>query len=252
MEQKNQIFKDGSKTFYYASRFFPAGKRQDVATLYAFVRLPDNYVDRIPQLPDEFYSFRKLYEQSASAVTGNKVIDDFRALQLRKHFKQAWIEAYLDAMERDLSENVIRTETDMLDYVHGSAEVVGLMMSRILDLPENLDEYAIKLGRAYQLINFIRDVDEDITFGRTYFPEEDLKKFGIYPLTKESIYRHQQEFSDMMRFQIQRFRTWHTEAMSGVSAMPYRYRVPVLTASAQYLWTASVIDRDPMTVMEQK
>ncbi|MGE4453849.1 MAG: phytoene/squalene synthase family protein [Sphaerochaeta sp.] len=171
-DRHEHIFRNGSKTYYFSSRFFPPQVRRDVYALYGFVRVADNLVDDQPVDPDRFHTFRKTYIQAYHSGTssGDEVIDAFIELQRRKHFDPAWTEAFLDSMEHDLSESTCETLEDVLTYIYGSAEVIGLFMARIMDLEEASFPYAAMLGRAMQYINFIRDIAEDNGLGRRYLP----------------------------------------------------------------------------------
>jgi len=100
------------------------------------------------------------------------VIDAFVKLGQEVGFDPAWTVAFLDAMEADLTKNRYDSLEECFTYMYGSAEVIGLFMSRCIDLPEVDLESARLLGRAMQYINFIRDVEEDRTLGRRYLPFE--------------------------------------------------------------------------------
>ena len=75
-EIQREIFKKGSKTYFNSSIFFPRGVREDVFILYGFVRIVDNFVDDLPQDPDGFFEFRRLYRQSIRGNKGGNVIID--------------------------------------------------------------------------------------------------------------------------------------------------------------------------------
>src|SRR6056297_3937029 len=151
-----QTFKSGSKTYFNSSRFFPADVRRDVFYLYAFVRKADNFVDEVPQDPDGFYrfcdSYRRALEQTDGS-TGDPIIDRFVELHWRRGFDPAWTEAFLGSMEKDLFKKEYNSLQETLDYIYGSAEVIGLYMSRIMQLPPVADYPARMLGRAMQYIN---------------------------------------------------------------------------------------------------
>ena len=73
-----QIFKQGSKTYFYSSVFFPKKVKEDVFILYAFVRTADDYVDCTPQKLDEFFSFKERYQQAIKGIkSNNEIIDKF-------------------------------------------------------------------------------------------------------------------------------------------------------------------------------
>ena len=89
--------------------------------------------------------------------------------------------SFLKSMAMDLTVTAYPTYDHLLDYMEGSAAVIGTMMLPILGSsdPVAAREPARQLGFAFQLTNFIRDVAEDLDRGRTYLPDEDLAKFGV-------------------------------------------------------------------------
>jgi phytoene synthase len=89
-------------------------------------------------------------------------------------------------MQMDIDKREYKTLDDTLEYIYGSAEVIGLFMAQIMGLPEEAHDFAKMQGRAMQFINFIRDIDEDITLGRRYFPTQDLKEFSLANLLSNS------------------------------------------------------------------
>jgi phytoene synthase len=132
----DSIFKKGSTTFFYSSKFFPSDVKRDVTKLYAFVRTADDYVDSIPQQAEAFYSFKERYHAALEGTPADdEVIDSFVELQQRMGFDQSWIDAFFDSMEMDISKEHYSTMEEVETYLYGSAEVVGLMMARIMRLP---------------------------------------------------------------------------------------------------------------------
>lgn len=233
------IFKKASTTYYYSSIFFPKKVRDDVFTLYAFVRTADNLVDAVPQYRKEFTQFYKQTRQllDTSGIPKNAqiqgldpglcrddnqpIITSFIRLAHRKHFEKKWIVSFLDAMKADLTKKSYNTYRELEQYMYGSAEVIGLMMARIMNLPDKSHPYAQAQGKAMQLINFIRDVKEDEGLGRNYLaystPARELRRY----------------------FTIQK------KAEEGYTLIPKRYLIPIKTASDMYFWTAKRIEHDP-------
>ena len=247
------IFRNGSRTYFHTSLFFPPDIRKDVFALYAFVRTADDLVDSIPQKKDEFYEFCDRWEKSLSGeITGDPVIDGFFELSLRKKFSEKWTAAFLSSMESDLYVNEYESLTELSKYLYGSAEVIGLFMARILDLPDQAFPKARSLGRAMQFVNFIRDVAEDLSLGRTYMPQEDLHQFGLPSLTRESASRHPERFIAFINFEIERYRAWQAEGERGYYLIPYRYLIPIRTASDMYSWTAGQIANNPFVIYDKK
>ncbi len=245
-----RVFREGSKTYFNSSRFFPPEIRQDVYVLYGFVRVADNFVDAVPQRRDEFYAFRDRYHRGmAGETTGDAIVDSFVELARRKRFDPAWTDAFLRSMEWDLTKSTYRTVEETLDYVYGSAEVVGLFMVRILDLPREAEKSAAMLGRAMQFINFIRDIDEDNSLGRTYLP---LDETSLPDLKETTAMSNPKEFRGFVQRQLARYRGWQAEAEAGYRFLPRRYLVPIKTAGDMYNWTGARISADPFIVFRRK
>ena len=159
------IFQQGSKTMFYSSIFFPKNIRKDVFVLYGFVRTADDLVDTPYQDKKEFFKFKEKYMQSQSGITtGDIVIDSFAELEKRKNFDLKWTEAFLNSMEMDLTKKTYETVDEVLEYVYGAAEVMGLYMVNILGLDKKSYFFSRYLGRALQCINAIRDIAEDLLF----------------------------------------------------------------------------------------
>lgn len=243
---QQDTFKRGSTTYFNSSVFFPAKVRRDVTVLYAFVRVADNFVDAVPQQQREFEEFRRRYRAAASGMpTGDRVIDDYVELARRKGFEPGWTEAFLDSMELDLAVGEYESLDQTLVYIYGSAEVIGLFMARVLDLPEASLPSARMLGRAMQYINFIRDIDEDNRLKRRYLP---VTATDLSSLTADEAAAKRESFVSFVRREIERFAAWQREAEEGFRYIPRRYLIAIKTASDMYKWTARRIAADPFVV----
>jgi phytoene synthase len=247
------IFRKGSRTYFYSSMFFPMHIRREVFILYGFVRKTDNFVDVLPQNREGFYKFKNKYYQAKSGMeTGDVVIDSFVQLAKRKGFEDEWIDAFLDSMELDLTKTRYENLDEVLRYIYGSAEVIGLMMAKIIGLPEKSFEYAKYLGRAMQYINFIRDISEDLELGRVYFPQTDLQQHGLDNLTFEYVKQHPEQFMHFIQTQLDRYCRWQEKAEEGYRFIPKRYLISIKTASEMYHWTGEQIAHHPFIVYECK
>jgi phytoene synthase len=256
---ERSIFKRSSSTFFIAALFFPKKIRHEVFDLYSFVRVADDYVDQIPAESDKFYELRRLwleavdYKLTKTEDTINeRVVKNMRRLQEAYDFDPDWTKSFLDTMQADLVGKKYQTLDDTLHYVSGSAEVIGLMMSKIMNLSDEAQEAARMQGRALQWINFIRDVDEDNYLGRQYFPREDLKQFKLSDLSHQTATNQPEDFRKFIQFQIERYRQWQLEAESGYKYIPKRLLIPIKTAADSYSWTAEQISRNPLIVFDKK
>jgi 15-cis-phytoene synthase len=180
------------RTFYLATLLLPAAKRPYVHALYGFARYADDLVDHAdPSLPiaERNAGFAAWCEQvldelewgATSTPIVRAVLDTARRWQL----PHSYFADFLDSMRTDLTVTGYSTYEDLVQYMWGSAAVIGLQMLPILGRADEsvrwdeLEPYAIELGYAFQLTNFIRDVDEDLRRGRVYLPQESLDRFGV-------------------------------------------------------------------------
>lgn len=257
------IFKQGSRTYYVSAKFFPRDVREDVFKLYSFVRTADDYVDQVPAKAKEFKALRHEWEQAQANADfdtapnpadsiAERVVKNIVYLTRKYDFEPEWVIAFMDSMYADLHPQPYAALDDTLAYIHGSAEVVGLMMHKIMGLPAEAAGAAMAQGRAMQWINFIRDIAEDNALGRCYFPQEDLNMFDLKDLSQETAAANLINFTDFINFQLTRYAGWQTEANEGFKYIPRRSRIPLQTAADTYHWTAQQIAKNPLIIFEGK
>jgi phytoene synthase len=144
---------------------------------------------------------------------------------------------FFGAMAMDLTTSTYETWEDLCGYMEGSAAVIGEMMLPVLE-PRTQDAKAPAraLGLAFQLTNFLRDVDEDLDRGRVYLPQEDLRRFGV-----DLRWRHSTpEWRALMTYEIERNRALYAFADTGIAMLPPRSARCVGTARVLY---AQILDR---------
>lgn len=218
--------------------------------LYGFVRVADNYVDQVPQDAIGFEAFESRYRRAMrGTLTDDAIVDEFVDLSRRRQFDPDWTDAFLRSMRMDLEKPVRTTLSETLEYVYGSAEVIGLFMARIMNLDRAAERPACLLGRAMQFINFIRDIEEDNELGRVYLPISESSLPNLRRSTAES---DPDAFRAFVTAQLERYSVWQTEAEQGYPLIPRRLRIPIKTAGDMYNWTGRVIARDPFVVFQRK
>jgi 15-cis-phytoene synthase len=182
-----ELNKKYGRTYYLATLLLPPGKRPYVHALYGFARYADEIVDDLNStLTDEQKAeWLRGWGEGFLADVARGHSDDpvCRAVVdtvLRWDIPLEYFTAFLHSMTMDLTVTEYRTFDDLYEYVYGSAAVIGLQMVPILEpeAPEAFDR-ARDLGIAFQLANFIRDVNEDLDRGRVYLPLDDLAEFGV-------------------------------------------------------------------------
>lgn len=174
-----------STSFSMGIQLFAREFRDPIYAIYGFVRFADEIVDSLhefdkKELLDDF--IRETWDAIDKKVSLNPILNSFQWVVNTYGIDHENIHAFLHSMQMDLNQKDY-TELSFNEYVLGSAEVVGLMCLRVFcfnqpHLYEKLKPQAMKLGSAYQKINFLRDLKADYqTMGRSYFPEIDLNRF---------------------------------------------------------------------------
>ena len=226
------------KTYYLATLLLPKSKRPYVHALYGFARYADEIVDDLASTltVDEkakalsTWGDKILYDLASGRsddAVGRALIDTVN----RFHIPHAHFEAFLHSMTMDLTVTEYQTYEDLLEYVYGSAAVIGLEMVPVLGvLEEGAYECAKKLGIAFQLANFIRDVGEDLDRGRIYLPLEELAQCGVSREMLEARVLTPQ-IIEALKFQIARVRQLQAEATPGIKMLEAASRPCIEAAS---------------------
>jgi phytoene synthase len=247
------------KTYFLATLLLPKAKRPFVHALYGFARYADEIVD---DLASELS-----IEEKAEALSnwGNGVLADLKKGTSDDHVGRALIdtvkrfdiphehfEAFLHSMTMDLTVQEYETYEDLLEYVYGSAAVIGLEMVPILGpLHNDAFEAAKKLGIAFQLANFIRDVDEDLDRGRVYLPIKELAQFGV---TREMLEERvlTPEIVETLKFQIARVRRLQAEAAPGIALLEPTSRPCIEAASTLYCGIVDEVEKIGYDIFNQR
>ena len=247
------------KTYFLATLLLPKAKRPFVHALYGFARYADEIVD---DLASELS-----IEEKAQALStwGDGVLSDLKKGTSDDHVGRALIdtvkrfdiphehfEAFLHSMTMDLTVQEYETYEDLLEYVYGSAAVIGLEMVPILGpLHNDAYEAAKKLGIAFQLANFIRDVDEDLDRGRVYLPIKELAQFGV---TREMLEERvlTPEIIEALKFQIARVRQLQAEATPGIAMLEPTSRPCIQAASTLYCGIVDEVEKIGYDIFNQR
>lgn len=175
-----------STSFSLGIRFLSRDLQNPIYSIYGFVRFADEIVDTFhgydkKKLLDRFRD--DTYKAIDEGISLNPILNSFQNVVREYNIDRECISTFLRSMEMDLyKEEYSKEEYD--EYILGSAEVVGLMCLSVFlrgnqDRYQELKPYAMKLGAAFQKINFLRDLHADYKkLGRTYFPGVDLNQFG--------------------------------------------------------------------------
>jgi len=155
-------------------------------------------------------------------------------------------------MTMDLTVGEYQTYDDLMEYVYGSASVIGLQMVPILGvLDESAYEAAEKLGTAFQLANFIRDIGEDLERGRVYLPIEELTAAGVTSdMLEERIVTPQ--IRAALTFQIERVRRLQREATPGIQMLAPESRACIEAASELYCGIVDEVEKIDYQIFDKR
>ena len=245
-----EITKRYGTSFYFATQFFPAETRLGIYAVYAFARIPDEIVDD-PHMSDKVAALAELRDwrqRWLDAMAAGESEDDVMNAIVWAFTKYGIPvsegEAFLKSMFMDEEKREYADRAELDEYMYGSAGVIGLMVTRIVGFStEEAFPYAVKLGYAFQLTNFLRDIREDCDeLGRVYMPKDELAKFG---LDKNDIRRHVRDprFIEFMKFEIEQTRQMYREALPGIKMLNWRGRLAVRVSFVLYKAILGEIER---------
>ena len=173
-----------STSFYKAVNLLSSTIQQDIHNIYGFVRFADEIVDTfhehnqeelLKQFEEDFYVALEL------GISLNPILNSFQKTVLKYDIDISLVNAFMRSMKMDLYKSQYNTQEEYKQYIYGSADVVGLMCLKVFvegdqDLYESLKESAMRLGSAFQKVNFLRDIKNDLdVLNRSYFPQVDLE-----------------------------------------------------------------------------
>lgn len=226
-----------STSFSIGIRCLGRELRNPIYAIYGFVRFADEIVD-------SFHDFNKQelltrFRQDTmrafdERISLNPILNSFQATVHQYQIEMDLIHQFLKSMEMDLTEKSY-DQQGFEEYVLGSAEVVGLMCLHVFTQGDKqeyarLKPFAMKLGAAFQKINFLRDLNADyVGMGRTYFPELNLERFD-----DES----KRKIEDSIKADFD-------EAYKGIKQLPRSSKLGVYVAYVYYLALFKKIKNTP-------
>ena len=181
------VTKKYSTSFSLAVKMLSNTIRSAIYNIYGFVRFADEIVDTFhdykkEELLDDFEN--EYYKALENGISLNPILNSCQATVKRYNITDDLVKAFLKSMRADLSKTEYQTQEEYNEYIYGSADVVGLMCLKVFvdgdDKKYNeLKDAAMRLGSAFQKVNFLRDLKDDFELlNRSYFPNVDLGKLN--------------------------------------------------------------------------
>ncbi len=242
-------------SFYYSFLFLPAERRRAITALYAFCREVDDTVDECTDVGIARTKLHWWRSEIGAMLAGTPTHPVTLALQPHMATYQLdgqHLLAIIDGMEMDLDQTRYLDYIGLQKYCWHVAGVVGILSASIFGYTDKQTLlYAEKLGLAFQLTNIIRDVGEDARIGRIYLPVNELQQFGVTAADLLNA-RHNEQFENLMRFQVRRAQSAYDEALALLPAADRRSQRPGLMMSAIYRALLSEIEHDGFHVLKQR
>ncbi len=250
----------GSKSFYFATRFFPKILARHAYAVYWFCRTTDDLVDEAPTREVGESGLNQWEAELRFGLQGGKVSNPI--LQLFLHVvKECSIPSeypleLIEGCRMDLEQHRYATYEELRLFCYRVASCVGLMMCHVIgftnpSLEGRGKQYAVELGIAMQLTNILRDVGTDLDLGRIYFPREDMDRFGY---SEEDLVakKRTKAFRDLMQFEAERARSYYASAMPGVPMLKPEGRFAVEIAAKVYSAILREIERSNYDVFDKR
>jgi phytoene synthase len=231
------VTKQYSTSFSLAVKMLDKSIRNAIYSIYGFVRFSDEIVDSFHEYDKEalINDFEKDYYRALeSRISLNPILNSFQHTVKEYEIDNDLIQAFLTSMKLDLKKSEY-TDTEYNEYIYGSADVVGLMCLKVFvkgnqEEYDSLEESAMKLGSAFQKVNFLRDLKDDYEeLNRSYFPNIDVKNLN----------------NESKKMIIQEIEEDFKDALIGIKKLPKDAKFGVYTAYIYYLSLLKKLKRTP-------
>jgi len=252
-------------SYKWGTAFFPNTLKQQTYLLYAFVREADNIVDDWmawhEQALKELLLMQDQFHQSMNwnHAHWKELISEFSKLCNKKEIPLERVDDFFDAMKADTQESFYKTYSDLQTYMRGSAEVIGLMMCKLIGYKKEQEEEVFRtaklLWEAMQYTNFLRDIKEDWhEHWRIYMPLERLQQFDCNHHCVQQFCKWNPINSSREQFMAQQIsltKDLYTEANKGINLLNKQGRFAVFVASRMYEGILDVIWQNTYDVFEK-
>ena len=239
--QSKRIQRRTGKTFHVATRLLPKRIRHATYVLYGFFRIADEVVDAEETAPpaEQRAELERLRRGAlGEEPTDEPVLDAFAAVRAEHGIADEDVHSFVDAMESDIDTDRYETYDELETYMDGSAAAVGRMMTAIMDLDDETAAaalpHATKLGEAFQMTNFLRDVREDVVErDRIYLPLETLRRHDVSERQILDL-EFDSNVAAAMREELARTERLYEEGVAGIKYLPEDCQLAVLLAAVLY------------------
>lgn len=255
-----RVAKSRARNFYYSFTLLPRAERDAMCAIYAFMRrsddITDNAAEPVQGRRQQLLEWRdKLVDALQGGQREDQVLPAFSATVQRYGIPQEYFFELIAGMESDLREPLYGTFDDLYRYCYQAAAVVGMATIHVFGF-ETRDALPLaeKCGVAFQLTNMMRDIREDACLGRVYFPESELRDFGMNrrDLLEGTVSQSEERFQHFMEFQWSRAANYYEQAFPLVSMIRSRNRAALWAMVAIYRELLGRIRSSGFAVLDER
>jgi phytoene synthase len=239
-----RITRREAKNFAYGIMVLPRPKRQAIAAIYAYARRVDDVADGELSLQEKRGRLEELRAALDEEDPGDPVFVALRDARERFGIPREPLEALIDGGLQDTEQATYADFAELRGYCEKVAGAVGLACVPVYGSEDT--EHAMTLGIALQLINIIRDVDEDRQLGRVYLPQDELAAFEVEELAPTP------QFRELMAFEAERARTHLALGLRLLDSLDRRSALCVGTFAGLYRETLDRIEANGFDVFGEK
>jgi phytoene synthase len=239
-----RITRREAKNFAYGIMVLPRPKRQAIAAIYAYARRVDDVADGELSLQEKRGRLEELRAALEDEDPADPVFVALRDARERFGIPREPLEALIDGGLQDTEQATYADFAELRGYCEKVAGAVGLACVPVYGSEDT--EHAMTLGIALQLINIIRDVDEDRVLGRVYLPQDELAAFDVEELAPSP------EFRELMAFEAERARAYLAEGLRLLDSLDRRSALCVGTFAGLYRETLDRIEAGGFDVFGEK
>ena len=260
-EQAAEATAAGSKSFYFATRFFPPDLARAAHAVYWFCRYTDDLVDECATLDQgrrDLDAWTKALRDATQpgGRTDHPVLQTFLHTAAEYEIPLEYAFELLEGMRMDLNGTRYLKFEELRLFCYRVASVVGLMMCCVIGFEDLRDReralpHAVDLGIAMQLTNILRDVGEDLSRDRIYLPAEEMAEFG-YSEGELRAHVRNEPFRRLMEFQVHRARHHYALGNAGIRMLNSRGRFAVKVASDVYREILVRVERSDFDVFNRR
>ncbi|MAZ44917.1 MAG: squalene synthase HpnD [Legionellales bacterium] len=250
-----EVLKKSGSNFSSVFRFLSPDKRQALTAVYAFCKSVDDIADTVSEVSIAEkkltwwqHEIDRLFRGMPEHPITKALLGPIKQFDL----KQVWFMSLIEGMLWDVHQVPIQTLEDLEAYTYRVASVVGFMSAKIFGArTDNTLEFATYLGRAFQWVNMIRDIGEDVREGRIYFPRALYESHGVTE-TMLRLGQNTPQIRSFLATEAKRARQYYAKALSFLSSAERKAQRPSLVMAAIYFDLLDTLEDSQFDVMDRK